>query len=197
MKLNGENIIQASRIQVWDALNDPGVLKETIPGAQSVDQSSDDEFKAVVEIKIGPVKAKFTCKIKLSDVNPPNGYKIIGQGQGGAAGFAKGSAVVSLTELDPETTKLVYEVDAQVGGKLAQVGQRLIQSASKSLADQFFNNLQEYFNGDSNDTEDKQPAPELGGPARNVFFFNSQRKRIIFALIVFLLSFIYFYNNLL
>ena len=195
MKLNGENIIQASRIQVWDALNDPGVLKETIPGAQSVDQSSDDEFKAVVEIKIGPVKAKFTGKINLSDVNPPNGYKIIGQGQGGAAGFAKGSAVVSLTELDPETTKLVYEVDAQVGGKLAQVGQRLIQSASKSLADQFFNNLQEYFNGDSNDTEDKQPAPELGGPARNVFFFNSQRKRIIFALIVFLLSFIYFYNN--
>ena len=195
MKLNGENIIQASRIQVWDALNDPGVLKETIPGAQSVDQSSDDEFKAVVEIKIGPVKAKFTGKINLSDVNPPNGYKIIGQGQGGAAGFAKGSAVVSLTELDPETTKLVYEVDAQVGGKLAQVGQRLIQSASKSLADQFFNNLQEYFNGDSNDIEDKQPAPELGAPARNVFFFNSQRKRIIFALIVFLLSFIYFYNN--
>ena len=195
MKLNGENIIQASRIQVWDALNDPGVLKETIPGAQSVDQSSDDEFKAVVEIKIGPVKAKFTGKINLSDVNPPNGYKIIGQGQGGAAGFAKGSAVVSLTELDPETTKLVYEVDAQVGGKLAQVGQRLIQSASKSLADQFFNNLQEYFNGDSNDIEDKQPAPELGPPARNVFFFNSQRKRIIFALIVFLLSFIYFYNN--
>lgn len=195
MKLNGENIIQASRIQVWDALNDPAVLKETIPGAQSVDQSSDDEFKAVVEIKIGPVKAKFTGKINLSDVNPPNGYKIIGQGQGGAAGFAKGSAVVSLTELDPETTKLVYEVDAQVGGKLAQVGQRLIQSASKSLADQFFNNLQEYFNGDSNDIEDKQPAPELGAPVRNVFFFNSQRKRIIFALIVFLLSFIYFYNN--
>ena len=195
MKLNGENIIQASRIQVWDALNDPSVLKETIPGAQSVDQSSDDEFKAVVEIKIGPVKAKFTGKINLSDVNPPNGYKIIGQGQGGAAGFAKGSAVVSLTELDPETTKLVYEVDAQVGGKLAQVGQRLIQSASKSLADQFCNNLQEYFNGDSNDIKDKQPAPELGAPARNVFFFNSQRKRIIFALIVFLLSFIYFYNN--
>ena len=195
MKLNGENIIQASRIQVWDALNDPGVLKETIPGAQSVDQSSDDEFKAVVEIKIGPVKAKFTGKINLSDVNPPNGYKIIGQGQGGAAGFAKGSAVVTLTELDPETTKLVYEVDAQVGGKRAQVGQRLIQSASKSLADQFFNNLQEYFNGDSDDIEDKQPAPELGPPARNVFFFNSQRKRIIFALVVFLLSFIYFYNN--
>ena len=195
MKLNGENIIQASRIQVWDALNDPGVLKETIPGAQSVDQSSDDEFKAVVEIKIGPVKAKFTGKINLSDVNPPNGYKIIGQGQGGAAGFAKGSAVVTLTELEPETTKLVYEVDAQVGGKLAQVGQRLIQSASKSLADQFFNNLQEYFNGDSDDIEDKQPAPELDPPARNVFFFNSQRKRIIFALVVFLLSFIYFYNS--
>ena len=195
MKLNGENIIQASRMQVWEALNDPTVLKETIPGAQSVEQSTDDEFKAVVEIKIGPVKAKFTGKINLSDVNPPNGYKIVGQGQGGAAGFAKGSAVVSLTELDQETTKLNYEVDAQVGGKLAQVGQRLIQSASKSLADQFFNNLQEYFNSDSTHIDEEQPVIEAGKSSRNVFFFNTQRKRIIFALIVFLLSFVYFYNN--
>tara|TARA_Y100001935_G_C17245878_1_gene478284 strand:- start:133 stop:720 length:588 start_codon:yes stop_codon:yes gene_type:complete len=195
MKLNGENIIQASRTQVWDALNDPGVLKETIPGAQSVEQSSDEEFKAVVEIKIGPVKAKFTGKINLSDVNPPHGYKIIGQGQGGAAGFAKGSAVVALTELDPETTKLTYEVDAQVGGKLAQVGQRLIQSASKSLADQFFNSLQNYFNNDTKDIEESQQMNEVEIPSRNIFFFNSKRKRIIFALIVFLLSFIYFYNN--
>ena len=195
MKLNGENIIQASRMQVWEALNDPAVLKETIPGAQSVEQSADDEFKAAVEIKIGPVKAKFNGKINLSDVNPPNGYKIVGQGQGGAAGFAKGSAVVSLTELDPETTKLNYEVDAQVGGKLAQVGQRLIQSASKSLADQFFNNLQEYFKSDSTPMDEEQPAIEAGKSSRNVFFFNTQRKRIIFALIVFLLSFVYFYNN--
>ena len=195
MKLNGENIIQASRMQVWEALNDPAVLKETIPGAQSVEQSSDDEFKAAVEIKIGPVKAKFTGKINLSDVNPPNGYKIVGQGQGGAAGFAKGSAVVSLTELDQETTKLNYEVDAQVGGKLAQVGQRLIQSASKSLADQFFNNLQEYFNSDSAHLDAEQPVIEPEKLSRNVFFFNTQRKRIIFALIVFLLSFVYFYNN--
>ena len=195
MKLNGENIIQASRMQVWEALNDPTVLKETIPGAQSVEQSADDEFKAAVEIKIGPVKAKFNGKINLSDVNPPNGYKIVGQGQGGAAGFAKGSAVVSLTELDPETTKLNYEVDAQVGGKLAQVGQRLIQSASKSLADQFFNNLQEYFNSDSTPIDEEQPVIEAGKSSRNVFFFNTQRKRIIFALIVFLLSFVYFYNN--
>ena len=195
MKLNGENIIQASRMQVWEALNDPMVLKETIPGAQSVEQSSDDEFKAAVEIKIGPVKAKFTGKINLSDVNPPNGYKIVGQGQGGAAGFAKGSAVVSLTELDPETTKLNYEVDAQVGGKLAQVGQRLIQSASKSLADQFFNNLQEYFNSDSTPIDEERPVIEAGKSSRNAFFFNTQRKRIIFALIVFLLSFVYFYNN--
>ena len=179
MKLNGENIIQASRVEVWDALNDPAVLKETIPGAQSVEQSSDDEFKAAVEIKIGPVKAKFTGKINLTDVNPPNGYKIIGQGQGGAAGFAKGSAVVSLTELNPETTKLNYEVDAQVGGKLAQVGQRLIQSASKSLADQFFNNLQEYFNSDSAHIEEKQPVTGDEVSSRNVFFFNSQRKKII------------------
>ncbi len=195
MKLSGENIIQASRIQVWDALNNADVLKATIPGAQSVEQSSDDEFKAAVEIKIGPVKAKFTGKINLSDVNPPNGYKIIGQGQGGAAGFAKGSAVVSLTELDADTTRLNYEVDAQVGGKLAQVGQRLIQSASKTLADQFFNNLQNYFSAGSNEEGVGDIRVEQEVSQRNIFFFNSKRKRIIFALIVFLLSFIYFYNN--
>ena len=137
MKLNGENIIQASRMQVWEALNDPMVLKETIPGAQSVEQSSDDEFKAAVEIKIGPVKAKFTGKINLSDVNPPNGYKIVGQGQGGAAGFAKGSAVVSLTELDPETTKLNYEVDAQVGGSWHRLGKGLSRVHQNHLQTNF------------------------------------------------------------
>ena len=144
MKLTGENTIQASREKVWEALNSPEVLKVTIPGAQEVEKSNEDEFKAVVEVKIGPVKAKFTGKINLTDLDPPKGYKLIGQGQGGAAGFAKGSASVNLTEDGANITKLKYEVDAQVGGKLAQVGQRLIQSASKTLADQFFNNLENY-----------------------------------------------------
>ncbi len=194
MKLNGENIIQAPRMQVWEALNSADVLKETIPGAQSVEQTSVDEFEATVEIKIGPVKAKFKGKINLSDIDPPNGYKITGQGSGGTAGFAKGSAVVNLTDGDANTTKLVYDVDAQVGGKLAQVGQRLIQSASKTLADQFFNNLENYFNSSTN-SDDTSKAVEMDIKQNNVGLFATRRNKIIFAIIVFVISFLYFYNK--
>jgi len=194
MKLNGENIIQAPRMQVWEALNSSDVLKETIPGAQSVEQTSADEFEATVEIKIGPVKAKFKGKINLSDIDPPNGYKITGQGSGGAAGFAKGSAVVKLIDGDANTTKLVYDVDAQVGGKLAQVGQRLIQSASKTLADQFFNNLENYFNSSTN-SDDLSKAVEMDIKQNNGGLFATRRNKIIFAIIVFVLSFLYFYNK--
>jgi carbon monoxide dehydrogenase subunit G len=194
MKLNGENIIQATRMQVWEALNSADVLKATIPGAQSVEQTSADEFEATVEIKIGPVKAKFKGKINLSDIDPPNGYKITGQGSGGTAGFAKGSAVVNLTDSDANTTKLVYDVDAQVGGKLAQVGQRLIQSASKTLADQFFNNLENYFNSSTN-SDDLSKAVEMDIKQNNGGLFATRRNKIIFAIIVFVLSFLYFYNK--
>lgn len=194
MKLTGENIIQAPRMQVWEALNSSDVLKETIPGAQSVEQTSADEFEATVEIKIGPVKAKFKGKINLSDIDPPNGYKITGQGSGGAAGFAKGSAVVNLIDGDANTTKLVYDVDAQVGGKLAQVGQRLIQSASKTLADQFFNNLENYFNSSTN-SDDLSKAVEMNIKQNNGGLFATRRNKIIFAIIVFVLSFLYFYNK--
>jgi len=194
MKLNGENIIQATRMQVWEALNSADVLKETIPGAQSVEQTSTDEFEATVEIKIGPVKAKFKGKINLSDIDPPNGYKITGQGSGGTAGFAKGSAVVNLTDGDANTTKLIYDVDAQVGGKLAQVGQRLIQSASKTLADQFFNNLENYFNSSTN-SDDLSKAVEMDIKQSNGGLFATRRNKIIFAIIVFVLSFLYFYNK--
>lgn len=194
MKLNGENIIQAPRMQVWEALNSADVLKETIPGAQSVEQTSSDEFEATVEIKIGPVKAKFKGKINLSDIDPPNGYKITGQGSGGTAGFAKGSAVVKLTDGDPNTTKLVYDVDAQVGGKLAQIGQRLIQSASKTLADQFFNNLENYFNSSTN-SDDLSKTVEMDINQNNGGLFATRRNKIIFAIIVFVLSFLYFYNK--
>ena len=194
MKLNGENIIQAPRMQVWEALNSADVLKATIPGAQSVEQTSADEFEATVEIKIGPVKAKFKGKINLSDIDPPNGYKITGQGSGGTAGFAKGSAVVNLTDSGANTTKLVYDVDAQVGGKLAQVGQRLTQSASKTLADQFFNNLENYFNSSTN-SDDLSKAVEMDIKQNNGGLFATRRNKIIFAIIVFVLSFLYFYNK--
>ena len=196
MKLTGENTIQAPREKVWEALNSQEVLKATIPGAQEVEKSNEDEFKAVVEVKIGPVKAKFTGKINLTDLDPPKGYKLIGQGQGGAAGFAKGSASVNLSEEGANITKLKYEVDAQVGGKLAQVGQRLIQSASKTLADQFFNNLENYFNTDESLSKDINLAATLKDDSENkILFFNNRRNKIIFVMIVFLFSFLYFYNK--
>ena len=137
MDMSGEYRIRASKQSVWDALNDPETLKASIPGCQSVDKVSDTEMTATVVAKVGPVKATFKGKVTLSDLDPPNSYVITGEGQGGPVGFGKGSAKVSLAE-DGEETVLSYTASAQVGGKLAQIGQRLIDSTAKSMADQFF-----------------------------------------------------------
>ncbi len=123
MEMSGEYRIPAPREEVWAALNDPEVLRKSIPGAESVNKIADDEFEAVAKAKVGPVSARFKGKVKLTDIDPPNGYTISGEGNGGAAGFAKGSARVTLTEAD-DGTLLAYTVNAQVGGKLAQIGQR-------------------------------------------------------------------------
>ena len=135
--MSGEYRIAAPREQVWRALNDPEVLRRAIPGCQSIEKVSYTELTATVIAKVGPVKATFTGRVTLSDLDPPNGYTIAGEGQGGAAGFGKGSAKVSLAEEGGETV-LRYTADAQVGGKLAQIGQRLIGSAAKKMADDFF-----------------------------------------------------------
>ena len=137
MTMSGEVQLPASRDVVWQMLNDAEVLKACIPGCETLDKVSDTEFAAVAVNKIGPVKAKFKGKVALSDLDPPNGYKISGQGDGGVAGFAKGGADVKLTEKDGGTL-LTYNVEAQIGGKLAQLGQRLINGAAKKLADDFF-----------------------------------------------------------
>ena len=137
MEIKGEYRIAASREKVFAALNDPAVLQACIPGCESLEKTSDTEMKAKVRLRIGPVSASFTGKVTLSNLDPPNGYKISGEGQGGAAGFAKGGAVVSLRE-DGADTLLNYNVDAQVGGKIAQVGARLIDGTAKKLADEFF-----------------------------------------------------------
>ena len=137
MKMSGEHVINAGREAVWEALNDPAVLKDCIPGCQEITKISDTEMQAVVLAKVGPVKAKFKGKIKLSDLDPPNGYTITGEGSGGAAGFAKGGAKVALEDVGGKT-RLTYEVDAQIGGKLAQIGQRLIDGTAKKMADEFF-----------------------------------------------------------
>ena len=138
MEMTGERHIAAPRQRVWEALNDPAVLQAAIPGCESVERTGDDSFQARVSLKLGPMSAKFGGKVTLSNVNPPASYTISGEGQGGAMGFAKGGADVALEEAGPNATILRYNVKAQVGGKMAQLGARLIDSTAKSMADQFF-----------------------------------------------------------
>lgn len=138
MKMTGEEIIAAPRRVVWDALNDPEVLKECITGCEEIKKKSDTEFEAKVTAKVGPVKASFIGAVKLSKLNPPRSYVISGEGKGGVAGFAKGGATVQLSDTADGQTKLSYDVDAQVGGKLAQIGSRLIDSTAKKMAADFF-----------------------------------------------------------
>ena len=139
MDLTGEYRIPAPRETVWAALNNPDILKACIPGCEELNKTSDTEFVARVVAKIGPVKATFGGKVTLSDLDPPNGYTITGEGQGGAAGFAKGGAKVRLEAVDGgAATVLHYAADAQIGGKLAQIGSRLVEGTAKKLADEFF-----------------------------------------------------------
>jgi carbon monoxide dehydrogenase subunit G len=139
MDLTGEYRIPAPRETVWAALNNPEILKACIPGCEELNKTSDTELVAKVVAKIGPVKAAFGGKVTLSDLDPPNGYTITGEGQGGAAGFAKGGAKVRLEPADGGTvTVLHYTADAQIGGKLAQIGSRLVEGTAKKLADEFF-----------------------------------------------------------
>jgi hypothetical protein len=142
MELTGEYRIPASRERVWEALNDPDVLKASIPGCETLERTGEDGYAATVTAKVGPVKAKFKGAVTLSDLDPPNSYTISGEGKGGAAGFARGSARVTLAE-DGGETVLAYVVDANVGGKLAQIGSRLIDGAAKKLADEFFTKFSE------------------------------------------------------
>ncbi len=142
MDLSGEYRIPADREAVWRALNDPEVLKQCIPGCEELEKVSDTEFTAKVTSKVGPVRAKFKGKVTLSELDPPKSYKISGEGQGGAAGFARGGATVSLAE-DGGVTVLSYTADAQVGGKLAQIGSRLIAGTARKLADEFFTSFVE------------------------------------------------------
>jgi len=138
MQMTDSQRIPASRDKVWAALNDPAVLKQCIPGCQSLEMTAPNEMTATVVIKVGPVKAGFAGKVTLSDLDPPNGYRITGEGSGGVAGFAKGGATVRLEAESADATMLHYEVDAQIGGKLAQLGGRLIDSTARKLAGEFF-----------------------------------------------------------
>jgi carbon monoxide dehydrogenase subunit G len=141
MQMIDSQRIPASKAKVWAALNDPEILKRCIPGCQSLEMASPTEMTATVVLKVGPVKATFNGKVTLTDIDAPNSYRIVGEGAGGVAGFAKGGAKVRLEEEAPEITILHYETEAQIGGKLAQLGARLIDSTSKKLAANFFENF--------------------------------------------------------
>jgi carbon monoxide dehydrogenase subunit G len=140
LEMTGEYVLPLARDKVYAALNDPDVLKRCIPGCEELEKNSDTEFAAVVRMELGPVKARFKGKVRLEDLDPPNGYRIAGEGEGGVAGFAKGGARVNLTDV-PEGTKLTYKAEANVGGKIAQLGQRLLAGSAKKIADRFFSNF--------------------------------------------------------
>ncbi len=146
MDMTGERRIPAPRQKVWEALNDPEVLKLCIPGCESLEKLGDDRLKATAAVKIGPIAARFTGNVQLTDLDPPNSYRISGEGQGGVAGFAKGGANVRLSD-DGQFTLLQYDVKAQVGGKIAQLGARLIDATSKQMADLFFDRFSSEVSG--------------------------------------------------
>ena len=171
MDMTGEYRIPASREKVWQALNDPETLKASLPGCESLEKVSDKEFAATVVAKVGPVKAKFNGNVTLSNLNPPESYTISGEGKGGAAGFAKGGADVRLAE-DGEATVLIYTAKADVGGKLAQLGSRLIDGTAKKMADDFFSNFSQQLAPAAPEAPAEPappaPAPTVAPPAESL-----------------------------
>src|SRR5918911_2948538 len=155
MEMSGEQLVPAPQKVVWDALNDPQMLKQSVPGCESIERIGDNEYQVLMVARVGPVSAKFKGKLALSDVKPPDSYSISFEGQGGPAGFAKGGAQVRLSP-EGEKTKLNYDVKASVGGKLAQIGSRLVDAAAKKVADDFFRNF-----------NDKVGAAQGGGDAES------------------------------
>ena len=157
MDMQGQRILAVTQQQAWDALNDPEVLKVCIPGCDKVEASGDNQYVLGVSVKIGPVSAKFSGRITLSDINPPHSYTLSFDGQGGAAGFGKGSSQVRLTSQDIGC-ELSYTVKAQVGGKIAQMGQRLIDGVAKSMAEDFFKRFDD-------EMQRRYPSPAAAAPA--------------------------------
>lgn len=164
MEMSGEYRIPAPREKVWLALNDPEILKQAIPGCEELTKNSENELEAKVTAKVGPVKAKFGGNVRLENINAPVSYSIVGEGKGGAAGFAKGGADVHLKE-DGSDTILTYTAKAEVGGKLAQIGSRLIQGTAKKMADDFFGTFSRIVGEGHAATAAAAPAGPVGEPA--------------------------------
>jgi carbon monoxide dehydrogenase subunit G len=165
MQQSGEYRIGAPRPRVWDALNDPEVLKACIEGCESLTRTADDAFEAVVKVKVGPLSATFTGEVKLTDLDPPNGYSLNVSAKGGAAGFGRGTARVALAEDGPDTI-LTYHGEGNVGGKLAQIGQRLIDGAARKTADDFFTTFREIVAPPAAAPAEAASPPTAMAPAR-------------------------------
>ena len=163
MEMTGEQRIPASQDETWKALNDPEVLKACIPGCESITLVNENEYNVAMTSRVGPVSAKFRGRLQLSDIKPPHSYSLTFEGQGGAAGFAKGAAQVKLVPEHSET-RLLYDVKANVGGKLAQIGSRLIDAAARKVADEFFNNFNQRMTA-SGDTTVVAPPAQTDHPA--------------------------------
>ncbi|WP_299655693.1 CoxG family protein [uncultured Tateyamaria sp.] len=164
MNLSDSRVINADRPTVWSAILDPGVLMACVPGCQEMDGTPEDGFTATVVQKVGPVKATFKGAVTLSEMQAPESVTISGEGKGGAAGFAKGGAKVRLEEQGDQTV-LHYDVEAKVGGKLAQLGSRIIDGFAKKMADQFFNNFQDHVGAppaEDTEPETSDDAPKKG-----------------------------------
>jgi len=158
--MSAEQLVPASQQQTWDALNDPEMLKQCVPGCESIDPIGENQYQVLMVARVGPVSAKFRGRLSLSDIKPPTSYSLAFEGQGGAAGFAKGGAQVKLVP-EKDQTKLLYDVKANVGGKLAQIGSRLVDAAAKKVADEFFQNFTKKM-GASEDETVVNAEPEHG-----------------------------------
>ncbi|QXX76239.1 carbon monoxide dehydrogenase subunit G [Methylovirgula sp. HY1] len=184
MDMSDQQRIEAPREIVWAALNDPEILKLCIPGCESIIKTSDTDMEAAATLKVGPIKASFKGKVLLSEIDPPNGYRISGEGTGGMAGHAKGSAKVTL-EADGEATILHYEVKAEVGGKLAQLGARLIDGTAKKLAGEFFDKFGKAVVAESEAPPAQEPAAEAEAkPKKNWLggLFNKSGAALVLAI---------------
>lgn len=175
MQMTGEQRIPAPRETVWKALNDPKVLEACIPGCQELIKTSDTHMSATAVIKVGPVTAKFQGAVTLSDLDPPNGYRITGEGQGGVAGFAKGGAVVRL-EADGDGTILHYDVSADVGGKLSQLGGRLIDATAKKLSAAFFKRFAEEIEAQYGEKSNAEATPQTATPSHTILSSTASNK---------------------
>lgn len=159
MEMKGERQVPLSQDKAWEALNDPAVLQACIPGCQSMEQVGENEFQTRVRASVGPVSAPFKGKIKLTDVTPPESYKMSFKGDG-TAGFAQGTATVRLTRAEAgDGTTIAYEAQAKIGGKLAQIGSRLVDGAARKMADEFFTNLTTHMGGAPAEKAPAEPAP--------------------------------------